>query len=54
MINSEKVKKAEEALEEICDLIIELQNYIYENKIWTTIEKVYETRWDCRIRLGES
>jgi hypothetical protein len=37
-------------LDQIYLLMRHLQMLIYDDKIWRTIDKVYETRWDCRIK----
>lgn len=29
-----------------------LYSYIFDNNVWTCVDIVYETRWDCRIALG--
>jgi chromosome segregation ATPase len=53
---AEYTKFKEEAEAKLSEIRLELEKMgeIFDNEVWRNVDKVYETRWDCRTEQREA
>jgi hypothetical protein len=54
MSEYKKLKEKAEAKSSEIRLELEKMGEIFDNEVWRNVDKVYETRWDCRTEQREA